>query len=142
MILKTNPITGIYFIFVQCTPMVFLADSERERLNSFPTDIPPDDLVILKNSFSLKGIKGEVQIAPHSSRFIPRSKRGWSVRSNLPFVSWFDFSFKTCEFCMGDQHYTYHFIYKMVSDTQRQILNINKIQTKFIFSAIFSYMFF
>ena len=25
-------------------PMVFLADSERERLSSFPTDVPPDDM--------------------------------------------------------------------------------------------------
>src|SRR4030042_3454967 len=69
----------------------------------------------LKNSFSLTGISGEVQIALHSSRFMPRSRRGWSV-SNLPFVIRAGFWIKIACFAIGDQYFTYHFRYKMVSD--------------------------
>jgi hypothetical protein len=52
----------------------------------------------------------------HSSRFMPRSRRGWSV-SNLPFVIRAGFWIKIACFAMGDQYFTYHFIYKMVSES-------------------------
>src|SRR5659263_716189 len=60
------------------------------------------------------GISGDVQIALHSSRFMPRSRRGWSV-SNLPFVKMAGFWVKIACFAIGDKYFTYHFKYKMVS---------------------------
>ncbi len=39
----------------------------------------------------------------------------WPKTTNLPFVIWVDFSNKTCEFYMGDQHFTYHFRYRLDS---------------------------
>jgi len=43
------------------------------------------------------------------------SRRGWSV-SNLPFVKIAGFWVKIACFAMGDQHFTYHLRYKMVSE--------------------------
>jgi hypothetical protein len=70
--------------------------------------------MVLKNSFSLTGISGEVQIALHSSRFMPLSRRGWSV-SNLPFVKMAGFLVKIACYAIGEQYFTYRFRYKMVS---------------------------
>ena len=71
--------------------------------------------MILKNSFSLTGISGEGQIALYSSRFMPLSRRGWSV-NNLPFVKMAGFWVKITCFAIGDRTFTYHFRYKMVSE--------------------------